>query len=381
MQRKKSPLLMAALGLLEMGTLGIGSLAVLAAAAHADPQGMRTGKVELQSAGPLAFGPDAVLFIGDSSDGSIVALATGDTKPGKAPPADIKAVNEKIAALLGTAPDQILINDAVVNPLSKYVYLSVTRGRGPEAQPVILRTNAKGQLEELRLEKIAHAKAALPNAPEPGKKDRAGREMRMDSITDIEFSAGQVIVAGLSNEEFSSKLRSIPYPFAAPDPGASVEIYHGSHGRFETNSPVRTFVSYNISGQPHILAAYTCTPLVKFQLSDLKPGNKVVGTTIAELGNRNRPLDMIVYRKGSGGSANDFILMNNSSRGVMKMSTQGIEQMQAITARVPETAGLPFETLADVKGVEQLDRWDDATAMLLVKADSGSLDIRTLALP
>jgi hypothetical protein len=42
---------------------------------------------------------------------------------------------------------------------------------------------------------------------------------------------------------------------------------------------------------------------------------------------------------------------------------------------------LPFETLADLKGVEQLDRWDDNTAMLLVKADSGSVDIRSLALP
>jgi hypothetical protein len=370
MHRKKNLLLIGAIGCLAMAT-----------AAQAEPQALRTGKVELKSAGPLAFGPDGVLFVGDSADGAIVALATGDTKAGKVPPSDIKAVNEKIAALLGTAPDQILINDAVVNPLSKYVYLSVTRGRGPEAQAVILRTNAKGQLEELSLDKIAHARAALPNAPEAGKKDGRGRDLRVDAITDLEFSAGHVIVAGLSNEEFSSNLRSIPYPFAAVDKGSSVEIYHGAHGRYETNSPVRTFVSYDIKGEPHILAAYTCTPLVKFQLSDLKPGNKVVGTTIAELGNRNRPLDMIIYRKGKGEAGGDFILMNNSSRGVMKMSTQGIADLEGITARVPQTAGLPYETLADLKGVEQLDRWDDATAMLLVKGDSGSVDIRTLALP
>jgi hypothetical protein len=371
MQRKKSRLLMAA----------IGSVVVFATAAHADPQGMRTGKVELKAAGPLTFGPDAVLFVGDSLDGSIVALATGDTKPRKSAPTDIKAVNEKIAALLGTAADQIMINDAVVNPLSKSVYLSVTRGKGPEAQAVILRTNAKGELEELRLDKIAHAKAALPNVPEADKKDGRGRSLRVDAITDIEFSQGQVIVAGLSNEEFSSNLRSIPFPFAEVDKGSSVEIYHGAHGRFETNSPVRTFVSYSIEGKPHLLAAYTCTPLVKFQLSDLQPGNKVVGTTIAELGNRNRPLDMIIYRKGDASAGKDFILMNNSSRGVMKMSTQGIGDYKAITEQVAETAGLPYETLADLKGVEQLDRWDDATAMLLVRAESGSVDIRSLALP
>jgi hypothetical protein len=205
--------------------------------------------------------------------------------------------------------------------------------------------------------------------------------LRVDAITDIEFTQGQVVVAGLSNEEFSSNLRSIPFPFANVDQGSSVEIYHGAHGRYETNSPVRTFVSYTIEGQPHILAAYTCTPLVKFQLSDLKPGNKVVGTTIAELGNRNRPLDMIIYRKGGTDASKDFILMNNSSRGVMKMSTQGIADSPAITAPVAETAGLAYETLADLKGVEQLDRWDDATAMLLVRGEAGSIDIRSLALP
>jgi len=43
--------------------------------------------------------------------------------------------------------------------------------------------------------------------------------------------------------------------------------------------------------------AYTCTPLVQFAIPDLKPGAKVKGKTIAELGNRNRPLDMIDYQK------------------------------------------------------------------------------------
>ena len=64
---------------------------------------------------------------------------------------------------------------------------------------------------------------------------------------------------------------------------------------FETRSPVRAFTVYNINEEPHLVAGYTCTPLVKFPLSDLKPGNKIRGITVAELGNRNRPLDMFVY--------------------------------------------------------------------------------------
>src|SRR5205807_6440448 len=152
----------------------------------------------------------------------------------------------------------------------------------------------------------------------------------------IVYVKDRVLVAGLSNEEFSSKFRSIPFPFTAADKGAEVGFFHGSHGRFETTSPVRTFVAYDINGEANILAAYTCTPLVKVPVAQLKPGEKVKGTTVAELGNQNRPLDMIVYKKGG----KEYILLANSARGVMKISTEGIDKAEGITAKVNDTAGL-----------------------------------------
>ena len=160
----------------------------------------------------------------------------------------------------------------------------------------------------------------------------------MESITDIAFINGKVIVAGLSNEEFSSTLRSIPFPFKDSIKGTGVKIFHGAHGRYETASPVRTFVSYDIDGDPHLLAAYTCTPLVKIPMKELNPGARIEGKTIAELGNRNRPLDMIVYKK----NGKDFLLMANSSRGVMKISTEKIGGFKTITERVGggETEGV-----------------------------------------
>jgi hypothetical protein len=91
-------------------------------------------------------------------------------------------------------------------------------------------------------------------------------------------------VAGLSNEEFASKLWSVAYPFASADRGTSVEIFHGNHGALETRSPVMAFLPFNIGNQPHLIASYTCTPLVKFPVSSLKPGDKIMGTTIAEFG-------------------------------------------------------------------------------------------------
>ena len=52
-----------------------------------------------------------------------------------------------------------------------------------------------------------------------------------------------------------------------------------------------------IDNTPHLIAGYLCTPLVKFPLASLKPGAKIVGMMIAQLGNRNRPLDMVLYKK------------------------------------------------------------------------------------
>jgi hypothetical protein len=347
-----------------------------AAALAANTVGLQSGNAALKSAGPLAFGPDGILFIGDSAGAAVVAVDTGDKSRAKsAPTFDIKGLNEKIAAALGTTADQILVNDLIVNPVSKNVYISVSRGRGPEAAPVVLRTDATGKLTELPLNNIRHARAALPNAPDESAKDQRGNSRRLESITDLAYVDGKVFVAGLSNEEFSSTLRAIPYPFKEADKGAGIEIFHGAHGRFETNAPVRTFVPYDIAGQKHILAAYTCTPLVRIPVSELKPGAKVKGTTIAELGNRNRPLDMIVYSK----DGRQFILMANSSRGVMKLPAEGLDKYEAIVART-EKQGVPYETVATLKGVQQLDKLDDGRALILTD-ESGTLDLRTISLP
>jgi hypothetical protein len=84
---------------------------------------------------------------------------------------------------------------------------------------------------------------------------------------------------------------------------------------------------------------------------------------------------MIVYKKGG----KDFILMANSSRGVMKLPAAGLETYQAITAQT-EKQGVPYETLTEMKGVAQLDKYDDNNAVILV-ADGGSMDLRTIPLP
>jgi hypothetical protein len=192
------------------------------------------------------------------------------------------------------------------------------------------------------------------------------------------YVAGKLYVAGLSNEEFSSKLWAVPYPFATTDRGTSVEIFHGNHGRLETRSPVYTFVPYTIDKQPYLIGGYLCTPLVKFPLSSLTPGAKVQGTTIAELGAGNRPIDMVVYKKDGA----EYLLMANTSRGVMKIPTQAFGTQPAITVPVPNgTAGVGYETIASMKGIQQLDLLDATHTVVLAKTETGSVNLASVIVP
>jgi hypothetical protein len=328
----------------------------------------------LKSAGALAFAPNGVLLVGDSAGGQILAIETGDTAKAAAGKVEIADLTGKIAALLGATPDQVAVNDVAVNPISGNVYMSVSRGLGAEAKPVLLKADRAGALSEVKVDTLKRTAVALSDAPAPDASSRA------QAITDLGYVNGQVLVAGLSNEEFASSMRSFAYPFKAAAKGSSIEMYHGAHGRFETAAPVRTFMTYTIDGKPNVLAAYTCTPLVKIPVEQFKPGAKIKATTIAELGNRNRPLDMIAYRKGG----NDFILMANSARGLMKIDAKEIDKHAASTnieSRIADKAGVPYETLAEYANtVVQLDKVDDASAVI-VTADAGKTSLKTIALP
>jgi hypothetical protein len=137
---------------------------------------------------------------------------------------------------------------------------------------------------------------------------------------------------------------------------------------------VRTFVPFTIDGKAYILAAYTCTPLVKIAVSELKPGNKVTGDTIAELGAGNRPLDMIAYRK----EGHDYILMANSSRGVVRLAADHLEAYQPMLSR--GSRGVPRTKVMEWSRVHQLKKVDDATALILTDA-GGTADLRMVPLP
>jgi hypothetical protein len=110
---------------------------------------------------------------------------------------------------------------------------------------------------------------------------------------------------------------------------------------------------------------------------DSLKGTKVVGTTIAEFGAGNRPLDMILYKK----DGKDFLLMSNNNRGVMKIPTADFGSAPAITAKVTTpTGGIGYETIASMKGVEQMDLLDAQRSIVLARTTAG-LNLSAVALP
>jgi hypothetical protein len=350
------------------------ALALLGTPAPAAP-------LDLQSIGVITFSPDGVLFVADPKAAAVYALETEVGKQTRREGFAVAELGQKLAAQLGIEASELVIHDLAVNPLTGTPFLSASRGRGPDAEPVLASVmTTSGSVVIWELETLPFTRADLSNAPKDEGEGR--RNQRTLSITDMEFHEGALYVAGLSNEEFASKLHTIPYPFTEVGNGTSIEVYHGAHGAWETRSPVRTFTTYAIEDTNHLLAAYTCTPLVKIPIREVlattEAGAKVRGTTVAELGNRNTPLDMVVYNK----DGSEYVLVANTSRGLMKISTQGIEAPEGITKRIDGTAGLTYETVDYLEGVVQLAPYDATRALALIQPEGSSdAHLETIELP
>jgi hypothetical protein len=336
---------------------------------------------QLKSIGPLSFGPNGVLLVGDQLAATVYAVDLGAQANGGAPgTADISGVDQKIAMMLGTEAKDIAITDLAVDQKTHNSYISVMRGQGPAAKPALLRVDGAGKITTINTDTLTYTSVTLPNpANETQPQNGRGANQRMQSITQLRYADGKVWISGLSNEEFASKMWSVAYPFAKADSGTSLEIYHDNHQQLETRAPMYAFIPYILNNQPYIIGAYTCTPLVKFPVSDLKPnsGNKFRGTTIGELGAGSRPIDMILYKKGG----KEFLLLANTARGVMKIPTDSFANATPLTTPSnAETAGVPFEKVASMAGVQQLDLLD-ATHSIVVQGMGSPLNLHAQELP
>ena len=356
--------------------------------------GLQVGRADIRLAGPITFGPDGILFLADNAAARVFAVDVADPGPaGEPEPFDVENVDALVGSFLGCEPSDVVIKDMAVHPVSRNVYLSVQRGRGDAGQAVLVRiVRVDGAIIDVPLDHVPVAEVSIGDAPaedderldttlplgEEGEEFQFGartirllrRPIRTSTVTDMAYVDGTLLVAGLSNEEFSSRLRRIPFPFTGEVSGTSLEIFHVSHGKWETAAPIRTFVSYD--GGASILASYTCTPVVHFPLADLAQGAKAVGRTVAELGAVNQPLDMVSFTQ----DGEEYVLVANTAHGLVKIACRDIDGQSPLTEPA-EPVGVPRET-KDLQGIRRLADLGGGHVLVLQADDAGRQHLRSL---
>ena len=325
------------------------------------------------SLGALEFGPDGTLYAGDSDGASVWALAIDEKAPTAEETANIEDLDAKVASLLGTSVREVFFNDLALHPTSKTAFVSVTRGSGDEAQPALIRIDRSGELSVVDVSSLERQRASVPKPP--SETEQLYRwTARSLTVTDLEVIGDTLYVAGLSNEEFASSLRRIKLPLNDEVESTGLEIYHGAHGAYESHAPIFAFTPYELDGEAHVLAGYLCTPLVVFPLDELSKEDRLRGKTIAELGFGNFPRDIVPY----SWRGEDYVLINNSSRGVLKLAGKDIlkaHRAEGITTEVSARAGVDYQG-SPLGHVVQIAELDDETMLILGRsAENGALNL------
>lgn len=358
---------------------------------------LAAGNPAIKSVGAITLGPDGILFVADNATATIFAIDLGDADAASGThQVNVDNLDTRLAAYLGCSRDDVSVRDMAVNPASENVYLSVMRGNGDDAVPLIIKVSADGTLSDLPLENLPFSQTAVPNPPTDADERTDGRVLRSDdregedrqmpsgrtlriardrlrnvAVTDLAYADGVLLVAGASNEEFSSSLRRIPFPFGDEAAANSLEIFHVSHGRYETASPIRTFLPYG--GNSSVLASYTCTPVVHFALEDLKPGTHVMGRTVADLGAGNTPLDIVAYQR----DGQDYLLVSNTRHPLIKIACKDIDDQAPLT-EPREPLGVPRENMPQ-QGVSRMANLNGSYVLMMQRDDAGDVHLRSYA--
>jgi hypothetical protein len=341
-----------------------------------DARGMIRGAVPVQSLGAMTFGPDATLFIADGAAASLLALDVADQSPATfaRDRALSRDLDQKVAAALGTTREKIRFRDMAVHPTTRNVYLTVAKVDGEASQPALIRVRGNDAVEVVDLGNLKHATAPIPGAPSRDAKTPWGQPQWTLTVTDLQYVDGELYIAGLSNEQFASALRRLPFPFGKTASVNTVEIYHTSHDKWETAAPIEAFVPITVNGEAMIVAGYGCSPIATFKRAALAGSKHVKGRTVAELGGGSRPIDIIRYQK----EGKDWLLIANSARTLMRMDPTAVATAPEMTTPMTEayqTGGVGYLPVAS-NGVMQIDDFNaDFVAVLQRDVETGTVNL------
>lgn len=338
---------------------------------------LQEGGIQLRSVSTLSWGPDDILFIGDSLGGTVYAVQMDNLSPKESQPITVAGFDRELSSYLGLPATDFIVNDMLVHERSQTVFFAVTRGLGDQSQALVLSMDNQGRFEAVDLSSVLYSSYEVDSIPDTAKAfiergqggqldeldiAKSQRLQRTFTITDVDYYRGEIFVAGLSNEEFSSTLRRVPFPFQGTSSVTNIEIYHATHGQYETRAPIRTMVIQEFDGVPYLIAAYTCTPVVVIPLDELQDGAKVFGKTVMEIGFGNTPIDLVSYRQGE----TDMLLLTNTNYSASAMELQDVIAGAQLTERSRESAGVDFVPMP-VTGALQMDNLNDGSFLGLMR--------------
>jgi hypothetical protein len=303
----------------------------------------------VQSISAMTFAPDGKLVVADWRVGALHALSLPPMPRNPEASFNVLDLSDRLATTYRLDASAVRVTASALHIDGQFAVLALALGRKADAPAGLALVDAKGRVTALDLDAALVATQALGRAPG----DAAlwsKQPARALLVTDLKTHGNELIVAGLTNSSFDSTLRRVPYPFTGAGSAVAVEMYHAVHNQIETRAPVRAFNIIDVAGQPTLLAAYTCTPLVTVPLADLKDGARVRGKTIAELGFGNSPLGVLPFSITHQGQKSDWVLVANSAKAADLISLPEIvKAAQGEGLNKPVKA--PFEQFAGVRSI------------------------------
>ena len=285
----------------------------------------------IKSVGPLVFADNDTLVVADWRAQSLHALKLPPAAAATSRPFNLRNVSTPIANALHVRAEQVSFEDMAFRPGAEVAYVSVSVDKGGSTPaPAIVSIDSSGKVAVLPIDKLAQTEARITNVPAADRKFWRDIPEATLTVTDLVFDNGKLYVAGLGNGDFASTLRIYDFPFDDHATATTVEMYHPVHDQLETRAPIRKMAVVDLDGVPSLVAAYTCTPLVVIPLKDLVDGAHVKGTTIAELGWGNAPVDMLAFDTPQGPQ----LLLANSAKSADLMPVSAI----AAAAKLPSLA-------------------------------------------
>jgi hypothetical protein len=270
----------------------------------------------------------------------------------------------------------------VVNPASGKAYVALQSLKTKTG--VILTIDGAGNIAEFPLEDVKYKAYKL-----------ATPKVSITKVTDIAWAGGKIVVATQATDKFASRVFTInPAAKDGSPTQISTKTFHVGHNRWETHAPLRVLMPYLENGKTSVVGSFTCTPVVRYDLDDVKDDDQVTGNSVLELGTGNTPRSMFAYER----DGKRFLLIsvgrNNrkpafgypSAYWVARVDADLLKETKNINANAPwriggsKLAGDRVQVAKEFFGTVQMDRLDPTRAVAIVEMKGGST-LRVLQLP